>query len=149
MIFMKKKMFILALAAVMSVCFCACGETEEEVEITTAPAAEQEAQDAKDISAYEAIYNDYKAKMKEATKKSVAELKDEAKGMSKDELYDKVKEKNDALGKIREEGNQKMTDAMLASTEDDEDAYQKWYDKLTETFTDFSREITAVYTDNF
>lgn len=146
---MKKKLYILLLVAVMAVCFCACGETEEEVEITTAPAAEQEAQDARDISPYEAIYNEYKAKMKEATAKSVAELKDEAKGLSKDELYDKVKEENDALGKIREEGNQKMTDAVLVSTEDDEETYQKWYDKLTETFTDFSREITAVYTDNF
>ena len=146
---MKKKLFAMVLVAVMSVCFCACGETEKEVEITTAPPEQQEAQDAKDISSYEAVYNEYKSKMREATDKYVEELKGESKGLSKDELYDKVKEKNDALGKIREEGNQKMTDAMLASTEDDQKTYEKWYNKLTEVFTDYSREITAVYTDNF
>lgn len=137
------------LAAVMLGCLCACGETEEQVEITATAAEAETSEEEENISIYEAIYDEYKDKMKEATDKYVDELRDAAKGLSKDELYDKVKEKNDALGKIREEGNQKMTDAMLASTEDDQETYEKWFNRMTETFSDFSRDITGVYTDLF
>lgn len=147
---MKKKLFALIMAACMTMCCCACGETEEEVEITTVPeATEENADEAEDISIYQEIYKEYDAKIKEAAAGYVKELKEEAKDLSKDELYDKVKEKADALGKIREEGEKKMSDAMLASTEDDQETYEKWYSKLTEAFTDYSREVTAVYTDNF
>jgi hypothetical protein len=38
---------------------------------------------------------------------------------------------------------------MLASTEDDVKEYEKYFKKLSEQYTEYSRTITAVYTDAF
>ena len=42
-----------------------------------------------------------------------------------------------------------MVDTMLKSTEDDDEAYEKYFAKMTEKFTEYTREITAAYTDQF
>ena len=42
-----------------------------------------------------------------------------------------------------------MVDTMLKSTEDDDEAYEKYFSKMTEKYTEYTREITSAYTDQF
>ncbi|MDO4176015.1 MAG: hypothetical protein Q4D99_00870 [Bacillota bacterium] len=122
---MKKKILAILMAAAMCFCFCACGNnngsTEETVEITTV-AADQQEDEEESISVYHQIYNDYAAKM--------------------DELEKSDNGKMDDLDKIFEEGKEKMKDAMLESTEDDENTYEKWFAKLSEKYSEVARELT-------
>lgn len=150
---MKKRLLAILMAAAMCICFCACGggqgSTEETVEITTVAADQEEDDDANDISVYHEIYDEYAEKLESEAEQSKKDLEAKADDLSKDALYDLVKEKTDDLDKIREEGAGKMTDAMLDSTDDDQDYYETWYTKLTEKYSDLSRDLTGVYTDRF
>lgn len=103
----------------------------------------------KSDSPYKTIFNDYDGKMKDATKKYVDELEDMTGSTSKDDLYDETQDRIKGLEKIYDEGKDKMLDTMLKSTEDDADDYEKYFNKLTESYTEYSREITSVYTDTF
>jgi len=167
------KLILILICAHVCLCLSACGNegtVEETVEITTpaeetAPAdtgksgdadAKKDADpqetgksDAKAKSPYEQIYNDYKAEMEEATETYVGELKEKSGSLSKNDLYDETQKRIKALEKIYDEGKDKMVDTMLKSTEDDAKAYKKYFEKLTETYTELTREITATYTDNF
>lgn len=165
----------LLIGTMMCFCMCACGDsgnTEETVEITT-PSEEGDAaaDDAIEIgdsdqdegssddsddtdadessSQYAKIYKDYNVQMKEATAKYVGELKDKASSLSKNKLYDETQAKIEDLKKVYDEGKGKMVDAMLASTEDDAKEYKKYFKKMTEAYTEYSREITSTYTDAF
>ena len=169
---------ITALLISMLICFCmcACGSdsnTEETIEITTpseettAPAnneikfegTEQNEDDSDSSesdeeidtssSQYAKIYKDCNAEMKKATAKYVDELKDKVSSVSKSKLYDETQDRIDALKKIYNESKDKMVDAMLASTEDDAKEYEKYFTKMTEAYTEYSRELTKVYTDAF
>ena len=165
------------ISALMCFCMCACGgsgNTEETIEITTpseettAPADDADASDdtAKDEngaedsdgsggtakssgSQYEKLYKDYNAQMKEATAKYVDELKEKSSSLSKSDLYDETQDRIDAVKKIYDEGKDKMVDAMLASEEDDARDYKNNFSKLTEAYTEYTREITSTYTDAF
>lgn len=161
----------LILTAAMAVCFCGCGSegsTEETVEITeasqeaTEAAEEEEATEAPPAETpdgepieytepdYEKIYEDYKAKMSAAKDGYVKELEDQSDSIgSKDKFYDLTQDKVKALEKIYKEGTGKMVDAVLASNADDQKTYEKWYAKLTQKYTDYTREITEVYMDSF
>lgn len=166
----------LLISMLMCFCMCACGSdsnTEETIEITTpseettAPAddetkAEDTEQDEDDSdssdsdeeidassSQYAKIYKDCNAEMKQATAKYVDELKDKASSVSKNKLYDETQDRIDALKKVYNGSKDKMVDAMLASTEDDAKEYEKYFNKMTEAYTEYSRELTKVYTDAF
>ncbi|MBE6029417.1 MAG: hypothetical protein E7226_04610 [Clostridiales bacterium] len=157
---------------------CACGDsanTEETVEITTpseettAPADDEtqtddaskdedssedgegksEDTDKTSGSQYEKIYKDCNAEMKKATDKYVDELKDLSSSLSKNKLYDETQNRIDELKKIYDDGKDKMVKAMLASTEDDDKDYKKNFQKLTEAYTEYTRDITSAYTDAF
>lgn len=168
----------LLISMLMCFCMCACGSesnTEETIEITT-PSEEAivpvdngiKSEDSEkdgdegdsdnsdsdeDIDAsssqYAKIYKDCNAEMKKATAKYVDELKDKASSVSKSKLYDETQDRIDALKKIYNESKDKMVDAMLASTEDDAKEYEKYFTKMTGAYTDYSRELTQVYTDAF
>ncbi len=144
---MKKTLVCVMVITAMMFAFCACGESEEVVEITSS-AAEEANGDAQADSVYETIYNTYYQELEKNKNKFKKELEAEAGDLSKDDLYDLTKEKTDALNDIRDKGNSEMQDAVLASTSDDEDEYEKWYSKLTEATADFSRELTEIYTDS-
>ena len=168
----------LLIGTLMCFCMCACGgasNTEETIEITTpsqegaepadnqiiigdkdedkdAATSEEGSSEEADISSdsqYAQIYKDCNAKMKEATAKYVDELKDEASSLSKSKLYDETQARIDELKKIYDDGKDKMVEAMLASTEDDVKAYKKNFSRLTESYTEYTREITSAYTDAF
>ena len=166
----------LLISMLMCFCMCACGSdsnTEETIEITTpseettAPAnneikfegTEQNEDDSDSSesdeeidtssSQYAKIYKDCNAEMKKATAKYVDELKDKVSSVSKSKLYDETQDRIDALKKIYNESKDKMVDAMLASTEDDAKEYEKYFTKMTEAYTEYSRELTKVYTDAF
>ncbi len=166
----------LLISILMCFCMCACGSdsnTEETIEITTpseettAPAnneikfegTEQNEDDSDSSesdeeidtssSQYAKIYKDCNAEMKKATAKYVDELKDKVSSVSKSKLYDETQDRIDALKKIYNESKDKMVDAMLASTEDDAKEYEKYFTKMTEAYTEYSRELTKVYTDAF
>lgn len=114
-----KVLTVLVLTAAMSLCFCACGgggSDDETVEITTVEDTATEATEATETSEYEKIYDEYNEKMKAA----------------KD---------TDSLDKLREEGLQKMTDAMLESTEDDEDVYKDYFNKLTKQYMEYYTDL--------
>ena len=159
-------------------CFgmCACGDnanTEETVEITTpseetTAAANDETQsddaatdengsgdeksdDADEASGsqYEKIYKDCNAEMKKATGKYVEELEDLSSSLSKSKLYDETQNRIDELKNVYDGGKDKMVKAMLASTEDDDKDYKKNFQKLTEAYTEYTRDITSAYTDAF
>ncbi|MGX8774390.1 MAG: hypothetical protein ACSW8G_04960 [Bacillota bacterium] len=174
-----KKLFGLITALLVSalMCFCmsACGDdgnTEETVEITTpseeaaplekgdnasiASGSDQNASEDKDSkdsgkakSEYESIYNDYKARMKEAKGKYEDELKEKSSSLSKSKLYDETQDRIDGLREIYDEGKDKMVEAMLASTNDDAKTYKKYFNKLTDDYTEYTRDITSVYMDAF
>lgn len=156
----------------MCIAFAGCAQnggkqTESTTATTAATAAQKETQKAateKTTAAeearssenstakadYKAIYKDYDAKMKTATAEYVEALKKEASGTSdKNDFYDKTQSKLEDLKKIKEEGAKAMIDAMLKSTEDDADSYEKWFAELSSAYSDYSREITSVYTDSF
>lgn len=167
----------LLISMLMCFCMCACGSdsnTEETIEITTpseettAPAdddtkAEDTEQDEdeddsdsdedEDIDAsssqYAKIYKDCNGEMKKATAKYVDELKEKVSSVSKSKLYDETQDRIDALKKVYDGSKDKMVDAMLASTEDDVKEYEKYFNKMTEAYTEYSRELTKVYTDAF
>ena len=158
---------------------CACGDsgnTEETVEITTpseeatstvdngikigkaaqneddsnnADSEDSEDKPDKSTSQYAKIYRDCDAAMKEAKDKYIEELKGESSSLSKSKLYDETQAKMEDLKKIYDENKDMMVDAMLASTEDDAKDYKKYFKKMTEAYTEYSREITSVYTDAF
>ena len=117
--FVRKKFIAILLAAAMCLCFCACGSskgsTEETVEITTV-AEEQQDREEESISVYHKIYDEYAEKMEKA-------------GDTK------------ALDKIFEESKGKMKDAMLSSTEDDQQVYEKWFAKLSENYSELLRKL--------
>ena len=73
----------------------------------------------------------------------------EASSISKNDLYDETQDRIEKLKKIYDDGKGTMVDAMLASTNDDEDTYKYYFGKLTESYTELSREITSAYTDAF
>ena len=100
-------------------------------------------------SPYKKIYKDCNKQMKEATAKYVEELNDKADSISKSELYDETQDRIDALKKIYDKNKDLMVDTMLKSTEDDDEAYEKYFAKMTEKFTEYTREITAAYTNQF
>ena len=106
-------------------------------------------QDDNDSSQYAKIYKDCDAKMEEATKKYVKSLNSDKFSLSKSKLYDATQDKIKSLEKIYDNGKDKMVEAMLASTEDDGKEYKKYFKKMTEAYSDYSREITSVYTDAF
>ena len=170
---------ITALFICVLMCFCmsACGDdsnTEETVEITTpseettAPADDENtsgdevsdenssgSSDSKDSasgkigSEYEKIYKDCDAEMKDATDKYVKELKEKASSVSKSTLYDETQDRIDGLKKIYDASKTKMVDAMLESTRDDAKSYKKYFDKMTQAYTDYTRDLTQVYMDAF
>lgn len=149
----KRSVLAAVVIATMSFCLCACGNdegsTEETVEITTVAEDQQQEEDENQVSAYHKIYDEYAEKMESAAKGYKDDINAKADSLSKDDLYDLVKNKIDDLGKIREEGANKMTDAMLASTEDDQDTYEKWYSKLSDKFAELQRELSEIYTSKF
>ena len=98
---------------------------------------------------YAKIYTDCNAEMKKAKAQYVKELKDMTESASKSKLYDETQNRIDSLKEIYDNGKDKMVDAMLASTEDDEKAYKKYFKKLTEAYSDYSRDITSAYMDAF
>ena len=104
----------------MACMFSGCGSkgsTEDTVEITSPSTESGEAsQEDENISPYETIYNNYSAKMKAAKDR-------------------------DELDKLFEDGKKKMSDAMLASTKDDEDIYTEWFKKLNSDYTDVARSL--------
>ena len=171
-------MTVLFISALICFGVCACGDsanTEKTVEITTpseettAPADDEtQADDAsKDEdssedgegksedtdktsgSQYEKIYKDCNAEMKKATGKYVEELEDLSSSLSKSKLYDETQNRIDELKKVYDGGKDKMVKAMLASTEDDDKDYKKNFQKLTEAYTEYTRDITSAYTDAF
>lgn len=165
------------ISVLMCFCMCACGDnanTEETVEITTptemtsAPAdnhdisaginndengsenADDSGSDAdKNGSQYKKIYNDCNTQMKADTAKYVSELKEKSSSLSKSKLYDETQARIDELKKVYDDGKDKMVKAMLASTEDDAKEYNKYFTKMTESYTEYTREITSAYTDAF
>lgn len=169
----------MVMCALACLCMCACGgegSTEDTVditsptEVTAAPADNRDiAKDAKsessseegdgtesDVNAgrdasseYAKIYNDCNTKMKKATSKYVGELNEQASSISKNDLYDETQDRIEKLKKIYDDGKGQMVDAMLASTKDDELTYKYYFGKLTESYTELSREITSAYTDAF
>lgn len=168
----------LLISTLMCSCMCACGSnsnTEETIEITTpseettAPAddedkdTDEDEEDAdsfdsdededEDIDAsssqYAKIYKDCNTEMKKATAKYTEELEGKVSSVSKSKLYDETQDRIDALKKIYDGSKDKMVDAMLASTEDDAEEYEKYFTKMTEAYTEYSRELTTVYTDAF
>ena len=86
-------------------------------------------------SPYKKIYNDCNKEMKDATAKYVEELNEKADSVSKSELYDETQDRIDALKKIYDKNKDLMVDTMLKSTEDDDEAYEKYFAKMTEKFT--------------
>jgi len=106
-------------------------------------------QDNNDSSQYAKIYKDCDAEMKKATDQHVKTLSSEKFSLSKSELYDETQDRIKKLEKIYDDGKDKMVEAMLASTEDDGKEYKKYFKKMTEAYTEYSREITSVYTDAF
>ena len=100
-------------------------------------------------SQYAKIYKDSNAEMKAATEKYVAELESKSKSLSKSKLYDETQDRIDKLKEIYDDTKKQMVDAMLASTEDDVKEYEKYFKKLSEQYTEYSRTITSVYTDAF
>lgn len=100
-------------------------------------------------SQYAKIYKDCNAEMKKATAKSVDELEDMVSSVSKNKLYDETQDRIDGLKKIYDEGKDKMVKAMLASTEDDVKDYEQYFNKMTEKYSEYTREITSAYTDAF
>ena len=106
-------------------------------------------QDDNDSSQYAKIYKDCDAKMEDATKQYVKSLNSDKFSLSKSKLYDATQDKIKKLEKIYDDGKDKMVEAMLASTEDDGKEYKKYFKKMTEAYSDYSREITSVYTDAF
>ena len=167
----------LVLAAAMCGLLSACGEdetVEETVEITTPSeeaeteqplyekAAEQDAdeegeegeeasakEETGETSQYAKIYTDCDSEMKTATAQYVKTLNSKKSSLSKSELYDETQNKIKDLEKVYDGGKDKMVEAMLASTEDDGKEYKKYFKKMTEAYTEYSREITSVYTDAF
>ena len=105
--------------------------------------------DKKSDSQYKTIYKSCDAKMKKATEKYTKELKDKSGSLSKSDLYDETQDKIEALKEIYNDGKDKMIDAMLKSTDDDADEYNKYFNKMTESYTEYSRSLTTVYTDAF
>ena len=165
------------ISALMCFCMCACGDstnTEETVEITT---PSEEAADSADnpikigdkskdkdsseksddsddsdkssSSQYAKIYKACNTEMKEASAKYVDELEEESSSLSKSKLYDETQAKIEDLKKIYDDGKDKMVKTMLASTEDDAKEYEKYFQKMTEAYTEYSRDLTTVYTDAF
>lgn len=102
-----------------------------------------------DASQYAKIYKDCDTKMEEATKQYVKSLNSDKFSLSKSKLYDATQDKIKKLEKVYDEGKDQMVKAMLASTEDDGKEYKKYFQKMTEAYTEYSREITSVYTDAF
>lgn len=170
-----KKLTAILIGALMCFCVCACGgegEVEKTVEITKPveetqqgndegksadvkwspeekETAATEKADKESDSPYKTIFKDYDSKMKDATKKYVDELEGMTDSKSKDELYDETQDRIKGLEKIYDEGKDKMLETMLKSTEDDADDYEKYFGKLTENYTEYSREITSAYTSVF
>lgn len=125
-------------------------KTSATQETTTAQRTEATAEESTAKADYKAIYKEYNTKMKAATAEYVEALKKEASSTSdKNDFYDKTQGKLEDLKKIKEEGAKAMIDAMLKSTRDDAESYEKWFAKLTSAYSDYSREITSVYTDSF
>ena len=170
-------MILAAMTVALAMCgfLCACGDdsnTEETVEITT-PSEENDATttekdtsgkdapkgknksdtsakaDDQDDSQYETIYKECNAAMTEAADKYVDELEKKSGEVTKSKLYDETQDRIEKLKEIYDDSKQKMIDAMLASTEDDVKEYNKYFKKMTEKYTEYSRELTSVYTDNF
>ena len=100
-------------------------------------------------SPYKTIYKACNVEMKKTTSKYVSELKEKSSSVSKSTLYDETQNRIDGLKKIYDDGKSKMVDAMLASTEDDEEIYKKNFNKLTEKYMGYTREITEVYMNAF
>ncbi|MBR0455838.1 MAG: hypothetical protein IJJ01_04155 [Firmicutes bacterium] len=121
-------------------------DTDEDTEDTDEDADEQ---DDANTSQYAKIYKDCDAKMKDATKQYVKSLNSDKFSLSKSKLYDATQDKIKELEKVYDDGKDKMVEAMLASTEDDGKEYKKYFKKMTEAYSEYSREITSVYTDAF
>ena len=121
-------------------------DTDEDTEDTDEDADEQ---DDANTSPYAKIYKDCDAKMKDATKQYVKSLNSDKFSLSKSKLYDATQDKIKELEKVYDDGKDKMVEAMLASTEDDGKEYKKYFKKMTEAYSEYSREITSVYTDAF
>lgn len=124
MVFLRNRGFKLILSAIMIIVlaagFCACGgngSQEETVEITTVAEDTTQATEANDVSAYEKIYNEYNDKLKKADDRKT-------------------------LDSVFKKGKKAMTDAMLASTQDDQDTYTKWFNKLNEVYSECARDLT-------
>ncbi len=125
------------------------GEEAEDDEDTEDTDEDADEQDDADTSPYAKIYKDCDAKMKEATKQYVKSLNSDKFSLSKSKLYDATQDKIKKLEKVYDDGKDKMVEAMLASTEDDGKEYKKYFKKMTEAYSEYSREITSVYTDAF
>ena len=110
---------------------------------------DSEEEDIDESSQYAKIYKDCDAEMKKATDQYVKSLNSDKFSLSKSKLYDATQDKIKKLEKIYDDGKDKMVEAMLASTEDDGKEYKKCFKKMTEAYTEYSREITSVYTDAF
>ena len=119
---MKKKLMAIFMAGAMCISFCACGNdggsTEETVELTTVAEDQQEDES---ISVYHKIYDEYAEKMDKVGKDG-GEIK--------------------TLDKIFEEGKDRMKDAMLSSSDDDQNTYEKWFAKLSEKYAEVARSLT-------
>ena len=105
--------------------------------------------DKKAGSPYKSIYRDCNIAMRDATSKYVGQLKDKASSISKNELYDETQGKIEELKKIYDKHKDIMVDTMLKSTEDDDEDYKKYFAKMTEKYSEYTREITSVYTEQF
>ena len=161
------------ISMLMCFCMCACGEsgnTEETVEITTPAedttslldketgsgdtAKDENSEDSSDdadksSSPYAKIYKDCNTKMKEAAAKYTEELEGMVSDVSKSKLYDETQSRIEELKKIYDDSKDKMVKAMLDSTDDDAKDYEKYFNKMTEAYTEYSRDLTKVYTDAF
>jgi hypothetical protein len=124
-------------------------ETEDDENTDEDNDEDADEQDDANTSQYAKIYKACDAKMKDATKQYVKSLNSDKFSLSKSKLYDATQDKIKELEKVYDDGKDKMVEAMLASTEDDGKEYKKYFKKMTEAYSEYSREITSVYTDAF
>nr|WP_300210245.1 hypothetical protein [uncultured Anaerostipes sp.] len=137
---MRKRFLTLGLAVLMAVSLTACGggDDSSKKEKTTTEAKKEE-------KTYESIYNEYSAKLTEATPRLIDEYEQEIEADDSDEISIGI-EKADELMGICTEGTEKMSDLLMENPEE-EDEYDKWAGKLEEIYNKESDALDDAFGD--
>lgn len=145
---MKKMVVTLALVCLVVANFSGCGipEDKEQPQNEDANLAEEVAPN-ENYESYEAIYNDYVQRLKNATPVLIKEYEQEAKvnngGLQG--LAQIANSKIAELADITTEGGMEMADFVMTKGSGNYDEYREWYTKLNEIYEEEASKIYDVY----